>query len=237
MRNLITIAQRELSSFFVSPIAYVVTAAFLAVAGYLFVMIMFITREANLRYLFGNLVVILFFVAPAISMRLLSEEMHSGTVELLLTSPVRDWEVVWGKWLAAFVMFLVMVALTGFYPLVLHFLGNPDWGTVIGGYVGFILIGGAFLALGELTSSMTSNQIVAAVLGVALIIILWLIGALENYTGHALGSFFRELAISEHYSDFMKGVIDTKDVLYYLSIIVGSLFLSTQILQSRRWRQ
>ncbi len=237
MRNLITIAQRELSSFFVSPIAYVVTAAFLAVAGYLFVMIMFITREANLRYLFGNLVVILFFVAPAISMRLLSEEMRSGTIELLLTSPVRDWEVVWGKWLAALVLFLVMVALTLFYPLVLHFLGNPDWGAVIGGYIGFILIGGTFLALGELTSSMTSNQIVAAVLGVALIIILWLIGALGDYTGPALGSFLKELAISDHYSDFMKGVVDTKDVLYYLSIIVGSLFLSTQILQSRRWRQ
>ncbi len=236
MRNLLAITQKELNSFFASPIAYVVSAAFLAVAGFLFVMILFITREASLRYLFGNLVVILFFVAPAISMRLLSEEFRSGSIELLMTSPIRDWEVVWGKWFAALALFLVMVALTFFYPLVLKLLGTPDWGPIISGYIGLILMGATMLALGELTSSMTSNQIVAAILAVVVILILWLIDALAQYTTPAIGSVFNNLALSSHYSAFMKGVIDTKDVLYFLSVIVGSLFLATQILQSRRWR-
>ncbi len=236
MRNLAAITQKELKSFFASPIAYVVSAAFLAVAGFLFVMILFITREASLRYLFGNLVVILFFIAPAISMRLLSEEFRSGSIELLMTSPVHDWEVVWGKWFAALGLFLAMVALTLFYPLVLKLLGNPDWGPIISGYIGLILMGSTMLALGELTSSMTSNQIVAAILAVVFILILWLLDALAQYTTPAIGSVFTNMALSSHYSDFMKGVIDTKDVIYFLSVIVGSLFLATQILQSRRWR-
>ncbi len=237
MRNILSIAKRELGAYFASPIAYLVIAAFLAITGYLFSMIIYYWREATMLGVFGNMTTILLFVAPLLTMRLLSEEQRSGTIELLLTSPVRDGEVVVGKFLASLGLLAVMLGLTFYYPFVLEvFKGNPDFGPIVSGYIGILLLGGALLAVGLLTSSLTSNQIVAAVLGVALILVFWLCEALGDVTGPPLDGYLSFLSFSSHFSDFHKGVIDTKDVIYYLSVIVAFLFLATRSLETRRWR-
>ncbi|MFQ5856460.1 MAG: ABC transporter permease, partial [Anaerolineae bacterium] len=231
-------ARRELGAFFASPIAYLVTAGFLAIAGYFFSVILVLSRQATMQFVFGNMVVVLLFIAPLLAMRLLSEEQRSGTIELLMTAPVRDWQVVWGKWLAAFVLFLVMMAFTGLYAVVLWRLGNPDLGPMLSGYLGIILLGGALLALGTLTSAVTENQIVAAVLGVALAVLLYVSSALTDLSGAGslLGRFFEYLALSEHLSDFTRGVVDTTHVIFYLSVTAGALYLATRALETRRWR-
>lgn len=238
MRNMLVIARRELGAFFASPIAYLVIAGFLAIAGYFFSLILVFSREASMRFTFANTVTVLLFVAPLLAMRLLSEEQRSGTIELLLTSPVRDWQVVWGKWLAAFTLFVVMIAFTGLYVLILWRLGNPDFGPILSGYLGVILLGAALLALGTLTSALTENQIIAAVLGIALIILFWLSSAAGDAIGSTslLGRFFDRLALSQHFFDFTRGVVDTAHVVYYLSVTVGALYLATRILETRRWR-
>jgi ABC-2 type transport system permease protein len=236
MRNAFTIARRELSAYFTSPVAYVVTAGFLVIAGYFFYFILYYSQEATLRYLFNNLTTILLFVAPILSMRLLAEEQRSGTIELLLTAPVRDWEVVLGKWAAALAFWLVMLLPTLLYPFFLSRFGDPDWFPIITGYLGIILLGGVLLALGTLTSALTQNQVVAAVLGIGLTILLWLIGAAGDFAGSSLSGFFQYLALSTHFYDLTRGVVDTKNLIYYLSVIVAALFLATRVLESRRWR-
>ena len=238
MRNMLIIAWRELGAYFASPIAYLVMAGFLAIAGYFFTVILIVFREASLERTFFNTVTILLFVSPLLAMRLLSEEQRSGTIELLLTAPVRDWQVVWGKWLAAFILFVLMIAFTGVYVLILWRLGNPDFGPILSGYLGIILLGAALLALGTLTSALTENQIVAAVLGIALVVLFWVSGAVSEVVGPTslLGRFFEQLALSEHLFDFVRGVVDTAHVIYYLSVTVGALYLATRILETRRWR-
>lgn len=238
MRNMLIITRRELAAYFASPIAYLVTAGFLAIAGYFFSMILILSRQATMRFVFSNIVVVLLFIAPLLAMRLLSEEQRSGTIELLMTSPVEDWQVVWGKWLAAFVLFLVMMAFTGLYVVVLWHLGNPDYGPILSGYLGIILLGASLLALGTLTSVVTENQIIAAVLGIALVLLLYLAGAVTDVAGPGsiVGRFFGYLALSDHLSDFTRGVVDTTHLIFYLSVTAGALYLATRMLETRRWR-
>lgn len=236
MKNTLTIARREIQAYFVSPIAYVVAAAFLAIMGYFFAMILYYSREATMRYTLGNMTTVLLFVAPILTMRLLAEEQRMGTIELLLTAPVKDWEVVLGKFLGSLTLYACMLGVSLYFPFVLSIVGNPDFGPIVSGYLGMLLLGGALLSLGVLTSSLTQNQIVSAVLGVVLIVLLWLVGALGDVTGAPLSGVFQYLALSEHFYDFFKGVIDTKDVLYYLSVIGAALFLATRVLETRRWR-
>lgn len=236
MRNTLTIARREIQAYFASPIAYVVAAAFLAIMGYFFAVVLYYTREATMRYTFGNMTTVLLFVAPVLTMRLLAEEQRMGTIELLLTSPVKDWEVVVGKFLGSLALFMAILGISLFFPLTLSVLGNPDMGPIAGGYIGLLLLGSALLSLGVLTSSITQNQIVSAVLGVVFVVLLWLIGALGEITGPPLSGVLTYLALSEHFFDLIKGVVDTKDVLYYLSVTVAALFLATRVLETRRWR-
>ncbi|MGB9578406.1 MAG: ABC transporter permease, partial [Halothiobacillaceae bacterium] len=208
----------------------------LAIMGYFFAMILYYSREATMRYTLGNMTTVLLFVAPILTMRLLAEEQRMGTIELLLTAPVKDWEVVLGKFLGSLALYACMLGVSLYFPLVLTMVGNPDPGPIVSGYVGMLLLGGALLSLGVLTSSLTQNQIVSAVLGVVLIILLWLVSALGDVTGAPLSGVFRYLALSEHFYDFFKGVIDTRDVIYYLSVIAAALFLATRVLETRRWR-
>ena len=236
MRNMLIIARRELQAYFVSPIAYVITAAFLALTGYLFSMILYYSREATLQYLFQNVKTILLLIAPILTMRLLAEELSKGTIELLLTSPVRDWEIALGKYLASLGLFAVMLLLTGYYPLLLKIYGQPDWGPVWGGYLGFFLLGATLLSLGLFTSSLTSNQIVAAVLSLVLILAFWLLGALSGIATGTLGSLVNYLGLASHFGEFESGIIDSRDVVYAFSIIGASLFLTTRILEMRRWK-
>ncbi len=236
MKNMILIAYKELRAYFASPIAYVVIAAFLAIMGFLFWLIVFLSQEASMRGVFSNMAVTLLFISPALTMRLLAEEQRSGTIELLLTLPVRDWQVVLGKFLASLAVVGVMVALTLYYPLLLIRLGDPDLGPITSGYLGMLLLAASFLAIGLFTSSLSRNQVVAALLAFGAMLILWLIDIAGRLFGAPVSDAVVYMSLSDHYFDFIRGVIDTRHIVYYLSVIAIFLFLATQVLQLRRWR-
>ncbi len=234
--NTLAIAERELKSFFVSSIAWIIAAAFMAMAGFLFSVILLNSNEASLRFLISNLSVILLFVAPFLTMRLLSEEIRLGTVELLLTNPVRDLEVVLGKFLGAMGFVLVMLVLTLYFPALLFIFGSPDPGPIATGYLGVLLQAAAFVAIGLAISSTTENQIVAAFLTFAINLILWLSESISQFVGKPLDAVMKYLSITTHFQDFSRGVIDTSHVIFFLSVVAAALFLTYLSLQSRRWR-
>jgi len=236
MRNIWAIAEKETRSYFASPLAYVILAAFLVATGYFFSAILALSREATMRYIFDNMGVILLLLSPILTMRLLAEEQRTGTIEVLLTGPVRDIEVILGKYFASLIFLIVMLGLTLYFPLLLTRIGNPDPGPIIAGYVGLILFGASFMSVGLLMSSLTQNQIVAAVLTFVTLLILWTIDASSNLFGGSASAVLSYLAVASHYADFGKGVIDTKDVIYYLSLVAIGLFLATRSLEARRWR-
>jgi ABC-2 type transport system permease protein len=234
MRNVLAVAERELRAYFLSPLAYIVIFLFLALSGYLFALILNSSREATLRPLISNVSVLFLFIVPAVSMRLLSEEQRSGTIELLLTHPIQEWQVVVGKFLASVGLLLVMLLLTGLYPFFLLIFGNPDKGPLLTGYLGVLLQGAGFLAVGLWASSLTQNQIIAALLAFAFLLILWLSDNLGQFLGGTLGSIVSYVSVTNHFQDFPTGVINSKDVVYYLTLIAAGLVLSTLTLQTRR---
>jgi ABC-2 type transport system permease protein len=236
MRNVWAISTRELRSYFLSPLAYVVIALFLALAGYLFALILANGREASLRGLVQNVSVLYLFIVPAISMRLLAEEQRTGTVELLLTNPVQEWEIVTGKFLASIMLLLVMLGLTLLFPLFLYIWGNPDTGPIVTGYLGVFLQAAAFLSVGLWASSLTQNQIVAAIVSFALLLVLWLSDNLGQFLGGTIGQIVSYTSVINHFQSFPQGVIESKDVIYYLTLVIAGVVLSTLSLQSRRVR-
>jgi len=236
VRNVWAVAVRELRSYFLSPLAYVVMALFLALSGYLFALILANGREASLRGLIQNVSVLFLFIVPAITMRLLAEEQSTGTVELLLTNPVQEWEIVTGKFLASMMLLLTILVLTLLFPLFLYIFGSPDTGPIITGYVGVILQAGAFMAVGLFASSLTKNQIIAAILAFAFLLILWLSDNLGQFVGGGLGTIISYLSVITHFQSFPTGVIQTNDVIYYLTLVLAGIVLSTLALQSRRYR-
>jgi ABC-2 type transport system permease protein len=237
LQTTLAIAQRELKSYFVSPVAYVVTAFFLLISGYLFSVILLQSKEATLRYLISNLSVIWLFITPFLTMRLLAEEQRTGTIELLLTNPVREFELVIGKYLGAILFLFFMLLLTLYYPALLYMLGGfPDTGPMAAGYLGVILQAGAFLAVGLLMSSLTENQMIAAMLSFAVLLVLWLADAVANNIGEPVNNIVRYLSITQHFQDFSRGVIDTSHVVYFVSMIAACLVLTMLSLQTRRWR-
>lgn len=237
LRNIGTIAGKELYTYFASPIAYLVIAAFLVMNGYLFSVILLSSRAASMTSSFADMVIILLFLSPAITMRLLSEEQRSGTIELLLTSPLRDFELVLGKWLASMAFFVVMLALTLPYPLFLFKFGSPDPGTILGGYIGILLLEGVFLAIGLLMSSVTQNQIVALALSFGVLLVLWLLqGAGQSFGSGGASSIVQYIALAPHFDSFTGGDIELKDLVYYVSLILIALFLTVRSIETRRWR-
>ncbi len=238
MRNLWTITFRELKAFFVSPVAYVVSFLFLMAMGYLFSLILTGSRDASLRGTFSNMVFVLLLLAPALTMRLLAEEQRMGTIELLLTAPVHDWQVVVGKFLGALILFVVMlIGPTLYYALILGVFGTPDWGPIWTGYLGVLILGASFLAIGVFTSALTQNQVIAYFAGMVILLLLWIADAASSIAGTGVvSSILNYLAIPSHYDGFFRGVFDTTDVVYALSIIAVSLFAATQLVQARRWR-
>lgn len=239
MRNAWTIARRELYAYFGSPIAYVTMAAFLAVMGLLFWLILVYSQQAVVGYILGSgwIFFVLILYAAVVTMRLLAEEQRSGTIELVLTAPVRDWELVVGKYLSSLILFLTMLIISLYQPLILARLGDPDLGATASSYLGFFLAGAALLAIGTLTSTFTRNQVVAAISCIAIGVALWLVQFVGSRSpGTFTGDFLAQLAIFAHYTDFIDGVIDTQHVVYYLSLVAASLFLATRVLETRRWR-
>ncbi|MBN1177818.1 MAG: ABC transporter permease [Anaerolineae bacterium] len=243
MRNILAIAKREVASFMLSPIIYLVTAAFLLLTGLYFWLTLTWMVEygepPTVRYTIEFMIVVFVFAGPLLTMRLLAQEKRMGTLELLLTSPVREGELVLGKFLAGLAFYVLMVAPTLLYPLVLEIFGNPDWGPVWSSYLGLLLFGWVFLSIGTLASAVTQNQIVAAVLGVAGNLGLWLfVGApaTDPNIDPRLADVLRILDLQQHLDGFLSGAIDTKDIFYCLSVTVLMLFVATRVLEARRWQ-
>lgn len=238
MRNIITIFKKELASYFNSPIAYIFVAVFLVVANWLFFQNFYLIKQANMRDYFMLLPWIFLFLSPAITMRIWAEEKKTGTIELLLTLPVKDWEVVLAKFLSSIVFLSFVLLLSFTIPITISRLGNMDWGPVIGGYVGAILMGGAYLSLGLFISSLTKNQIIAFLIGLVCCFVVFIIGAdfvLQKMSGN-IAPIFQFLGIGSHFNNVGKGVIDSRDLIYYISVIFLFLYLNVKSIESRNWR-
>jgi len=252
MRNILTIADKELRSYFSSPIAYIIIGFFLLPFGVFFYLYLasFVKQSMQqaqfggamninqnvIRYVLQNASVIILFIMPMITMRTYSEEKRSGTIELLLTSPITDVEIILGKFFGALGLYLALLAVTLPHMGILFLYGNPEWRPVAAGYLGLVLMGGTFVSLGLLISSTTSNQIVAGIVTFVVFLLLWIIGWFADTAGPTIGPITSWLSITEHFDDFSKGIIDTKHVLYYLSLITFGLFLTAKSVDTERWR-
>ncbi len=235
--NLVAIAWKELRVYFQTPIAYVVGAMFVLHAGIWFVLeVLSPTPEATVRAFAGPSTTFFILLAPVLTMRLLAEEQKLGTMELLLTAPVRDWEVVLGKYLASFAILIASLAMTLYYVVMIYAFGEPDSGPVMAAYLGMILYGAAALAIGMLASSLTNNQIVAAVLGIGSLSVLTFIDLLGLRLQGVAVDIVERISMQAHFDDFARGIVDTSHLVYYLSMIAVFLFLSVRAVETRRWR-
>jgi ABC-2 type transport system permease protein len=232
------IFRKELKSYFSSPVAYIVILAFLGVTHWLFFRTLFLANQSSLRPFFSLLPWVFLFLGPAITMRAWAEEKKLGTMEVLMTFPVREREAVLGKFLAAFLFLVITLCLTFSLPLTVMLIGYPDPGPILGGYLGACLLGGSYLAIGLFASSLTENQIVAFILAILLCFALMVIGAdFVLFTlPSALVPLCAYLGLGTHFESIGRGVIDVRDILYYLSIIIFFLFLNQLALESRKWR-
>ena len=237
MRNILTIFRKELRIFFDSPIAYIFIIAFLAFSNWLFFRSFFIVGQLSMRDYFFFIPWIFLVFIPAVTMRLWAEEKKIGTIEVLMTLPVRNYEVVLGKFLASFSFVMITLALSFSLPLTLFFLGDVDSGPIIGGYVGACFLGGAFLAIGLFVSNLAENQIVAFIIAALLSFALFIIGEdlVLATLPNSLVPTFSFLGLGKHFVSLQRGVLDSRDVIYYISVIGFFLFLNTQSLESRKW--
>jgi ABC-2 type transport system permease protein len=224
MEQVLYIFKKEFFTYFVSPIAYIVISIFLVVTGWFFFSTFFIFNQASLRGFFAMMPFIFSFVIPAVTMRLFSEELNVGSYEMLLTMPVTIRQVVVAKFMAGSAFVVAMLVPTLLYPLSISFLGDLDWGPVAGGYVGAIFLGSAFCAVGLFASSLTRNQIVAFIIGLAICFSLTMVDRMLFFLPETLIGFFGYLGASVHFQNIAKGVIDTRDLLYFLSVIFIGLY-------------
>jgi gliding motility-associated transport system permease protein len=237
--NVVALARRELHAYFVSWIGWGVAALLvipLTVFGYLGPVIL--NQTATMAQVFSTLPILLIFAMPLYTMRLIAEERSTGTLEITLTAPVRDWELVVGKWLGVFVYYLATLVPTLVYLLLLiHDAGGSlDFGSIAAGYTGLVLVGMAFAGIGVLASSLTRNQILAAAIAWAALLVIWALGVLGLILQPPIGDFFTYAGASNRFSAFQQGDIQLRDAVYFLTLAAGSLFLATRVLDSRRWK-
>lgn len=235
LSNVFPIYQRELRSYFNSPIAYVVIVVFLAIVGWFFTNNLFLANIASLRLVFELVPLVFLFFVPAITMRLLAEEKKSGTLELLATKPVRDVEIVLAKFLAAWTLLAAALLPTLLYLITLVAIGDIDVGPVVTGYVGLLLMGGVYIAVGVLASGLTENQIIAFIVGFLFVFALFMIDKVLLYVPEAFSSTLEFLGVDYHFSNIARGVIDSRNVVYFFSVIGFSLLLATVSLERRKW--
>ena len=237
MRNTFTIAWKETKAYFTTPTAYIVGAMFLVLTGIFFVFDM--TRpfaEASVRNFVSWASLFIMFLAPLLTMRLLAEEQKLGTLELLLTAPVQDWEVVLGKYIASFIALMVTIIFTLYYVALLYVFATPDTGPIISAYFGLVLYGMAALAIGLMASSLSGNQIVAAVVGIGILLTLSFIDRIASIVEGVAADVLNGISMNAHFTDFARGVIDTSHIVYYISMAAVFLFIAVRSLETRRWR-
>lgn len=240
MRNIVTICSRELRSFFVSPIAYVITSLFLFICSYVFLVTaqyMQLYETASFEIFFSFVYLTLFLMCPVLTMRLLAEERKSGTIELLMTAPVTETQVVLGKFFAVVVFYLTLLGTTAMYPIILFYYGNPDPGPIISGYIGLFLLGCTFLSVGVFTSSFSRNQIISAIASLFFLLVLMLLAAAEVFfQSRGAKEVINYLTITVHYEQFIEGLVDTKSIIYFCIVTVFFLLLSIITLKSTKSR-
>jgi len=254
MKNVLIICGKEIKSYFASPIAYLLMTIFAVIFGYFFfsATAYFVMNSMQMQMqgqnspmnvndfiigpLLGNASVVGLFLIPMISMRLFAEEKRQGTMELLMTSPVKDWEIILGKWLGAMIMYTCVIGISGLNVAILFAYGNPDWRPVLAGYLGLLLQGGCLLAIGTFISTTTRNQIIAGGATFAVCLMLWVLDWVSSYEQAGWAKVVAYCSVLTHFEPFSKGVIDTKDVVFYLSMIFLGLFLTQRSLESLRWR-
>jgi len=233
--NVKTIYLKELRSYFNSPIAYIVIIVFLAIIGYFFTTSFFSNNAATLREMFDMIPFVFIFFIPAITMRSFSEEKKQGTIELLLTKPVKDYELVIGKYLSAFVLTLITLIPTLLYMLAVIMLGDTDKGALVGGYLGLILMAAVYIGVGIFASSLTENQVVSFIISFVAVFAMFMMGKVLPQVSPAFVSVIEFMSSDFHYSNISRGVIDTRDIVYYLSSIFFLIFLTKTSLESRKW--
>jgi gliding motility-associated transport system permease protein len=256
MSNILAIAHKELKAYFSGPIAYIVIGLWALLYGYFFVAILsFFVRQSMqmgqmgmqgpqamnlnqqlIRPLLQNVLILILFLMPMVTMRSYSEEKRSGTIELLLTSPLTDFQIILGKFLGAMALYGCMLAVTLIHVGLLFVYGRPEWKPIVTAYVGLLLMGGCFISLGLFISSLTKNQIVAGMVTFAVFLLLWIITWIGSFSGPTADKITQYLSIVDHYDDFGKGVIDTTHFVYYISFITFGLFLTAKSVDSERWR-
>ena len=254
MRNIWTVFHKEIKSYFASPIAYLLMAVFALIFGYFFYVAtaIFVSRSVEsqmmgrgmpmdvnewvIRPLLMYVSVIGLFLIPMITMRLFAEEKRSGTIELLMTSPVRDWEIILGKWMAAMAMYASILGVSALNIAFLFFYGQPDWKPILVGYLGLLLQGGCLLAVGTFISTTTRNQIIAGGATFAACLLLWILDWVSAYETAAWAKVLSYVSVVTHFEPFSKGVLDTKDAVFYVTLIFFGLFLTARSLESLRWR-
>jgi ABC-2 type transport system permease protein len=255
MTNILAIAQKELKSYFSSPIGYVVIGLFSILYGWFFYALVtyFIQRSVQMnefgaggppmnvnqdliRLLLQNVTILVLFIMPMITMRTYSEEKRSGTIELLLTSPLSDFQIIMGKFFGALALWAAALAVSLIHIAILFVYGNPEWKPIAAAYLGLLLFGGAFISIGLFISSLTKNQVVAGVGTASIVLLLWVINWVADSTGPTWSKILNYVSFIAHFDDFGKGVIDTTHLIYYLSFIAFSLFLTAKSVDSERWR-
>ncbi|OIO49235.1 MAG: ABC transporter [Parcubacteria group bacterium CG1_02_41_12] len=238
INNIKPIFKREFVSFFNSPIAYIFVAVFLVVTNWLFFTRFFLTGQANMREWFGLVPWLFLLLAPAITMRSWAEEKKSGTVEFLLTLPIRDWEVVIAKFLSSLSFLAVVLIFSLTIPITIGKLGDIDFGVIISGYVGAILMGAMYLSLGLLISSFTKNQIVSFLISLSVLFAIFIIGSnnVMSFLQGPLASIMQFLSSATHFNSIVKGIFDSRDIIYYLSFTALFIYLNIQTIGSRNWR-
>jgi len=254
MRNTLAIAQKELRSYFASPIGYIVIGFFVLLYGFFYsTYLSYFVRQSMqmgqmggqqalninqvfIRQLLQNVTILILFIMPMVTMRTYSEEKRSGTIELLLTSPLTDFQIILGKFFGALALWAVMLAVSLIHIGLLFVYSTPEWKPIATAYLGLLLLGGCFISVGLFISSLTKNQIVAGMVTFAVFLFLWVITWLGSFSGPTIDSLTQYLSIIDHYDDFGKGVIDTTHLIYYVSFITFGLFLTAKSVDSERWR-
>jgi ABC-2 type transport system permease protein len=253
MMNILAIARKELRSYFASPIGYVVIGMYALVFGFFYAVgLDYIVRlsmqgpgmgggqvninQQMIRYVLMNLTVINLLVVPLVTMRTYAEEKRSGTIELLMTSPVTDTQIILGKFFGAMSLYAAMLGITLLHMAILFVYATPEWKPIVSGYLGLVLLGGCFVSLGLFFSSLTRNQIVAGMFTFAVLLLFWILDWVGSLAGPSVEKVVGYLSLTSHLEDFVRGIIDSQHVIYYLSFITFSLFITAKAVDSERWR-